>query len=191
MSKQNYNARNHMLLLYPENEVHRKAYDIIRKSYDYAGILHNRDYFTEGEKQGELKKEHWHVVVRFPNARWSSAICKELGIETNYIEQVKSLENALQYLLHYNDENKAKYEIEDVEGPLKTKLKESINKQEKSEGEKVVELIQFIKNYPDRLSVTHFAEYCALNGYWSEFRRSGAIFCKMIEEQNRNYRDCE
>lgn len=64
---------------------------------------------------------------------------------------------------------------------------ESINKVEKSEGEKVVELIEFIKNYDGRLSITEFASYCAQNGYWAEFRRSGAIFCKIIDEKNEQF----
>ena len=184
MSKEKYRSRVHMLLLYPENEQHQKAYEKIVQSYDYASILHNKDYFTEGENQGELKKEHWHIVLRFNQAVWSTAICKDLGIEHNYIENVKRFENALQYLIHYNDTDKAQYSVDDVKGNLKQKLVESINKVEKSEGEKVVELIQFIKEYDGKLTVTEFASYCAMNGYWSEFRRSGAIFCKMIDEKN-------
>ena len=177
-----YRSRTHMLLLYPENEEHRKAYEIIQKTYDYASILHNKDVTEDGE----LKKEHWHIVLRFNQPRWSSAICKDLGIMENYIEEVKKFDNALQYLIHYNDQNKAQYTIEEVQGTLKTKLIESINKIEKSEGEKVVELLEFITQREDSVTVTEFASYCAKNGYWAEFRRSGSIFCKILEEHNNN-----
>lgn len=180
MSK--YRSRTHMLLLYPENEEHTKAYEIIQKTYDYASILHNKDVTEDGE----LKKEHWHIVLRFTQPRWSSAICKDLGIKENYIEEVKNFNNALQYLIHYNDINKAQYSIEEVKGTLKTKLIESIQKIEKSESEKVVELIQFIEESTEPISVTQFASFCAKNGYWAEFRRSGSIFCKMLEEHNYN-----
>lgn len=137
MSKDKYRSRVHMLLLYPENEQHQKAFEKITKTYDYAAILHNKDYFTEGEKKGELKKEHWHIVLRFNQAVWSTAICKDLDIEHNYIENVKRFDNALQYLIHYNDTDKAQYTVDEVQGNLKQKLVESINKVEKSEGEKV------------------------------------------------------
>ena len=177
-----YRSRTHMLLLYPENEDHKKAYEIIKKTYDYASILHNKDVTEDGE----LKKEHWHIVLRFNQPRWSSAICKDLGIMENYIEEVKKFDNALQYLIHYNDQNKAQYTIEEVQGTLKTKLIESINKIEKSEGEKVVELLEFITQREDPVTVTEFASYCAKNGYWAEFRRSGSIFCKILEEHNNN-----
>lgn len=190
-----YRSRTHMILLYPENEEHKKALDKIVKSYDHAGILHYKDIWTEEDEKknpervaGELKKAHYHIIVRFNQAVWSTAICKELGIAENYIENIKRFDNALQYLIHYNDNDKAQYDIKEVFGNLKNRLVESINKVEKSEGEKVVELIEYIKNYDGTLSVTQFAHYCASNGYWSEFRRSGSIFTRIIDEHNDFYR---
>lgn len=183
MSKEKYRSRVHMILLYPDNKSHVEALEKIKASYDFAGILHNKDKMEDGTD----KKDHWHIVVRFSQAKWNTAICKELGIEERFIEDVKKFDNALQYLIHYNDNDKAQYTTDEVFGSLKTKLVESINKVEKSEGEKVVELIEFIKNYDGRLTITEFAQYCAMNGYWAEFRRSGAIFCKIIDEHNQEY----
>lgn len=194
MSKEKYRSRVHMLLLYPDDPTHMEAMEKIEKSYDYAAILHNKDTWTADDearnpehKEGEYKKEHFHVVLRFKQAVWSSAICKELGIEHNYIEDVKRFDNAMLYLVHYNDQDKAQYDISEVFGNLNARLNEIINKGEKSEGEKVVELIEFIRNYDGKLSITEFASYCATNGYWAEFRRSGAIFCKIIDEHNQGY----
>jgi len=184
MSKEKYRSRTHMLLLYPDNEQHCKAVEKIKQSYDYAMILHNRDYFTDGENAGELKKEHWHIVLRFKDGVWSSAICKDLGIEHNYIEEVKKFDNALMYLIHYNDKEKALYTIDEVQGNLKKRLAEIINKIEKSEGEKVFELIEHIEQQDKIITIKDFASYCAQNGYWSEFRRSATIFIKIIEEHN-------
>lgn len=180
MAKENYRSRAHMLLLYPEDATHVLALEKVKQSYDHAYILHDKDVTEEGE----LKKPHWHVVIRFNNATWASSICKELGIEQNYIEETKKFDNAMQYLIHYNDTDKAQYDVNEVKGNLKNRLVESINKMEKSEGEKVVELIEYINGYEGRLSITEFAKFCAANGYWAEFRRSGSIFCKIIEEHN-------
>ena len=88
MSKNDkYRARVHMILLYPDNVEHRDAFQKIAKSYDYAGIIHDKDTWTEEDekknpehKQGELKKEHIHIVLRTPNATWNTALCKELGM---------------------------------------------------------------------------------------------------------------
>lgn len=182
---QKFRSRTHMLLLYPDNSSHMEALYTIEKSYDYASILHYKDYTEDGE----LKKAHYHIVVRFNQAKWNTALAKELNIEPNFIQEVRKFDNALQYLIHYNDKDKAQYEIKEVNGSLKTKLIESINKIEKSEGEKVAELIAFITDRNDTISITEFATYCAINGYWAEFRRSGSIFCKIIEEHN--YYICE
>lgn len=194
MKNEKYRARVHMLLLYPDNEQHVAALDKISKSYDYAAVQHDKDYWTEEDekknpehKKGEIKKAHFHVVIRCANATWSTALCKDLGIEEKFCEQARNVDNALQYLIHYNDTDKAQYTLDDVFGTMKPKLVESINKVEKSEGEKVVELIEFIDNHEGYLSIKEFATYCAKNGYWAEFRRSGAIFCKIIEEHNRAY----
>lgn len=177
-----YRSRTHMLLLYPEDESHMNALDLIKKSYDHAVILHNKDYTEDGE----LKKPHYHVVLRFAQGKWNTALAKELSIEPNYMQEVKRFDNALQYLIHYNDTDKAQYNIEDVHGNLKIRLVESLNKIEKSEGEKVSELLDFISERDYTITITEFAHYCAKNGYWAEFRRSGSIFCKVIEEHNYN-----
>ena len=194
MSKEKYRSRVHMLLLYPEDVTHQNAIKKIEQSYDYAMILHNRDYWTEDDQKqnpervaGVVKKEHWHVVLRFNQAVWSSAVCKDLGIEHNYIENVKRFDNAIQYLIHYNDTDKAQYSIDEVKGNLKQKLIESINKVEKSEGEKVCELIEHIEKQDSIISLKAFATYCAVNGYWAEFRRSASIFIKIIDEHNSQY----
>lgn len=194
MKKEKYRSRVHMILLYPDNESHLDVLDKISKSYDYAACKHDRDWWTEEDekkdpkhKAGELKKEHFHIVLRTANATWNTALCKDLGLEERFCEQAKNVDNALQYLIHYNDTDKAKYETDEVFGNMKSKLMESINKVEKSEGEKVVELIAWIEEYRGRLTVSEFAKYCAANGYWAEFRRSGAIFCKIIDEHNQQY----
>ena len=102
MAKDKYRSRVHCLLLYPEDKTHIQAMEKIKKSYDYAMILHDRDYWTDDDEKanpehvsGEVKKAHYHVVLRFNNATWSSAICKDLEIEHNYIEDCKKFENAL------------------------------------------------------------------------------------------------
>lgn len=190
-----YRGRIHMILLYPDNEKHLEALYKIGQSYDYAACLHDRDTWTEEDekknpdhKAGEVKKPHFHVIIRTSNATWNTALCKELGIEEKFCEQARGFDNSLQYLIHYNDKDKTQYKAEDVTGPLRTRLIESINKVEKSEGEKVVELIEWIDEYEGYLKIKEFASYCARNGYWAEFRRSGAIFCKIIDEHNEQYK---
>lgn len=101
-------------------------------------------------------------MIRFAQAKWNTAICKELGIEERFIEDVKKFDNALQYLIHYNDDNKAQYAVDEVFGNLKSKLQESINKGDKTEGEKVVEILEVIESYDGRWTITDFANFAPI-----------------------------
>lgn len=177
-----YRNRTHLLELYPDNESHVKALEKIKQSYDYAYILHDKDV----KEDGTLKKPHWHIVLRFSNPKWNSALAEELGIEERFTEEPRNFDNTLLYLIHFNDSDKHQYHIDEVKGTLKKRVKELVNKANKSEGEKVYELIEYIEQQEEIIRVTAFAKYCANNGYWAEFRRSGMIFCKMIEEHNAN-----
>ena len=180
MSREVYRSRTHLLMLYPEDETHMNALKKIEKSYDYAYILHDKDR----DENGNIKKSHYHVVIRFTNQKWNTSVAKELNIAENYLEEPRNFDNALMYLIHFNDVDKYQYNIDDVKGPLKKRLREKINSVDKTEGEKVFELIDYIEKQENIIKVTEFAKYCAVNGYWAEFRRSGMIFCKMIEEHN-------
>ena len=182
---ENYRSRTHLLELYPDNNSHVNALDKIKQSYDYAYILHDKDC----NEDGVIKKPHWHVVLRFNNQTWKSALAKELEIEERFIEEPRNFDNTLLYLIHFNDSDKYQYDINEVKGTLKKRLRELINKANKSEGEKVYELIEYIEQQTEVIRVTAFAKFCANNGYWSEFRRSGMIFCKMIEEHNATLRE--
>lgn len=176
-----YRSRVHMVLLYPENAEHLEVLENIKCNYDYASILHDKDT----DDDGVLKKEHIHVIIRTQNATWNTALCNAIGLkEINLVQHIRNLDNALMYLVHFNEPEKYQYDIAEVRGNLKEKLVTAMNSQNKSEGEKVSELIEYIEEYKGYLSLTAFSKFCAKNGYWAEFRRSGAIFIKIIEEKN-------
>ena len=179
-----YRDRSHVLLLYPDCEEHVRALKLIERSYDYAYILHDKDKM----ENGDMKKPHYHVVLRFPNQVWSSKVCKDLGIQENYIEKHRSFPNALMYLIHYNDSDKAQYSVDDVKGSLKTRLIQEISKVDKTESEKIIELLDYIESLAQPITIISFMRYCASMGYWSEYRRSGAIFMRAIDEHNMMFR---
>lgn len=182
-----YRDRGHCLLLYPDCEAHVKALQIIERSYDYAYILHDRDIM----ENGELKKPHYHVLLRFPNATWSTKVCKDLGIQENYIEKPRSFNSALLYLIHFNDTDKTQYSVDEVKGSLKHRLVNEVNKIDKTESEKIIELLDFIDSMAEPITIAGFSRYCASMGYWSEFRRSGGIFMRAIDEHNMMLRGNE
>lgn len=177
---ENYRSRKHGLLLYPEDATHVEALEKI-KSYDYALICHDKDK----DDKGELKKAHWHVVINFKQGRWRNAVAKELGITPNYIREIGNEERALEYLIHFNEEEKFQYPIKEVEGPLKKKLERYIQQDDTPEEDKVEGMIAHIISQTKRVKVTEFALYCAQKGVWDVFRRSSVIFCKILDEHNQ------
>jgi len=179
----NYRSRKHVLLLYPEDVKHVACLEKIKQGYDYVGILHDKDL----DENGILKKPHWHVVISFKNGTWQNALADDFGITPNYIQQVRNEQATLEYLIHFNEEEKFQYPFEEIFGTtsFKNKLKKHIESDELTEGDKVIELIEFIENADKHISVTSFARYCAMAGRWDVFRRSGSIFIKMIDEKNK------
>lgn len=179
-NNENYRSRKHGLLLYPEDKSHVEALEKI-KSYNYALICHDKDT----DEKGELKKAHWHVVINFKEARWRTAVAKDLGITPNYIREIGNEEKALEYLIHFNEEDKHQYSVSEVEGPLKKKLERYIQQDDTPEEDKVEGMINYILSQEKRVKVADFALYCAQKGVWDVFRRSSVIFIKILEEHNR------
>lgn len=172
------------LILYPDEDItHKKALEFIKLNYDYAYIVHDKDY----NELGVIKKSHVHIIVSFHNAKWNTAFAEEIGISENYIQSIRNYENCLEYLIHYNDLDKHQYDISEVKGSLKDKLIRFLNNDEKDENEKCIELIQYIENYKGFISVTQFSYYCCSIGMWDVFRRASYLYLRIIDEHNSEY----
>lgn len=72
---------------------------------------------------GELKKPHIHIMFKVgENARHRKAIAKIIEIEPNYIQGCKKIP-MMRYLIHLDNQEKTQYKIDEVQGFLKTELK--------------------------------------------------------------------
>lgn len=174
-----YRSRVFNLLLYPEDESHMEALDIIRKNYDYCAILHDHDL----DEAGELKKAHYHVVLRCGNAVWNTALASQLAIPENYIQKAGNVKNSVLYLIHYNNPEKMQYEPSAVEGSMRHLLVKYVQDDQKDESEKVSDILSWLDGQ-GYVTLRMLSEYCATVGLWSEFRRSAIIFIKLLEEHN-------
>jgi len=181
-----FRSRKFCLLLYPlEDETHAKALEYIKLNYDYAYIVHDKDK----NEEGELKKSHTHVIIALPNAKWNTALSEDLGIPTNYIEKCRSYDNALEYLIHYNDDTKFQYDISCVRGNLIKELNKVIANDGKDENVKAYELIDFIRNYDGILDEFDFTQHCCEVGMWDVFRRASYIYLRLIDRHNSQIND--
>lgn len=127
-------SRTFALELYPEDETHVDKLEYIKNFYEYAYILHDKDVWeedTEEHKIGELKKPHWHVIIRLNNPRSIESLKKEL--------QMKHIETCnfyayTRYLIHKDQPQKYQYNkneiITNIQLRVDNALKRDYNAQE-------------------------------------------------------------
>lgn len=174
--------------MYPlEDETHRKAIEFIKLNYDYALIVHDKDK----DEEGRVKKSHTHVIISFPNAKWNTAVAEELSITSNYIEKCRDMDKALEYLIHYNDDSKHQYDIEEVQGNLKAKLKKILLNDGKDENTKAFELMDYIDNFEGYIDEMEFFKYACEIGMYDVARRSAYIMLRLIDKHNKTLANIE
>lgn len=187
MSK--FKTRNFKAILYPEDETHLDAISTIcNGGYNYALILHDQDTWSENDPSfnpekhiaGERKKEHFHVVLTFRNPIWSTSLSNELGIADNYLQPAHNIDTALEYLIHFGSNDKYQYDLELVQGPLRTKLEKMLI--DETEDDRVQRLIELIENTPSPSYLKLLKASCRA-GLYGDFRRMGAFAIKMILEE--------
>ena len=182
--------RNWTMLLYPEDPSHKSAMEKLDAGgYKYVAILHDSDTWADGESEnheaGEPKKEHWHVVLKFPQARWNTAIAEELGIAVNYMEPCANFDSACLYLVHANAENKHQYDPSALFGNLVSTVNKLLA--DDDEGTRVLEIVKTIDACPGRANYRDILVWACKNGYYGEFRRLGIGVSALIKEHNEEF----
>lgn len=114
-----YRAKTHSLIIYPEWEsIDDVLLKLSKENTLFTGIspLHDKDVYTDGEHAGEPKKPHYHVVLRYKNAVWSSAISDRTGVPHQYkiFEPTVSFRGSVRYLIHHDDPDKYQYSKSDI-----------------------------------------------------------------------------
>ena len=178
-----FRDRKFVAVLYPEDASHVECMDKLKSGgYNFAAILHDKDVYEEGEHKGELKKPHWHLVVRFKNAVWNTAVAKELGITPNYLEACKNVDASLLYLVHYGNDDKAQYDYENVFGPLRLKLATLLS--DTDEGTRVLNIVEIIETSPGPIGYSELIKKAVAAGLYGELRRMGTFATGLIREHN-------
>lgn len=178
-----FRDRKFVAVLYPEDTTHAECIEKLKSGgYNFAAILHNKDVYEDGEHKGELKKPHWHIVIRFKNAVWNTAIAKELGITANYLEACKNVDASLLYLVHYGNEEKAQYDYEEVFGPLRLRLATLLS--DTDEGTRVLNLVEIIDNSPGPIGYSELIKKAVAAGLYGDLRRMGTFAVGLMREHN-------
>lgn len=95
-----------------------------------AFILHDKDKYSESDlkkykknndgesppwKVGDIKKPHYHIVLKFENLKSIKGVLSMLEpLEIKYIEPVQTERGMIRYLIHLDDEEKYQYNKKDI-----------------------------------------------------------------------------
>lgn len=181
-----YRDRKFCAVLYPEDPTHAACIDKLKSGgYNFAVILHDKDVWESGDNKGQLKKPHWHVVIKFPNAVWNEPLAKELGIQSNYLEKCINVDAALTYLVHDGFDDKAQYELSEVFGPLQTRLATLLR--DDDEGTRALTLYQLIEDSPGIVTYGEILAKACKSGLYGDLRRMGTGVGWLIREHNQEF----
>ena len=178
-----------MVVIYPDDlEYNNQLMTLC--NYDYIMINHDND--LKDDDSGEYKKLHTHLIIRFKNARTISALAKECFLKENMIEPVKNLNSSLKYLIHFKNDEKYQYSIDNVISNcnLFDRLKK-LTFEDKTEDEKAYSLFEFISTFEGFLNFNDFFAYVCKTGQYSVYRRDSFTFCKLIDLHNKKFVDYE
>ncbi len=184
-------SRWHEVIIYPEEQDAEAVKARAADSWgQWVGILHDMDVDTS---TGELKKEHYHLLLHSDNARTVSAVAKCLRLPENRVEVKSNGDAAMAYLTHSTEratkEGKHRYSAEALEGPLASEAAEAARRAlgRADEGAQVMEILRFIEETPptEKISMADLARWAAASGHWASFRRAAIIFKTVMEEHNQ------
>ena len=189
MSEKN-RCRNFDLLLYDEDPTHKACLDKLATGYKYIAIKHDKDVWTEddnipdGQNVGDYKKAHWHVIIKFPQARWNTAVVAELGIAQNYIQRCVSYEGSLLYLVHRGMPHKHQYDPLECIGTLTKDLEKALDC-ETDLNERVMDVLDILDERPCWTTRAFLTEACSRKRV-GEALRLGGLLTAVIAEHNHS-----
>ncbi len=181
MDKKRY--YNFTLVMYEDDKEFNKQMEEIQQTKEAIWIKHDKDT----NEEGDIKKCHYHVVLKLKSACTISALSKKLGVGEHMIEPVKkSLNSCLKYLIHFGDDTKYNYDKEDVKSnsdALKRRFLDLVAK-DTPEIEKIDTIEQFILDCPDFIDWVILGRYVRKINMWDAFRRNSFYFTKIIDSHN-------
>lgn len=176
-------SRQYVAVLYEDDPSHVQALDEIQRlpGAEWWYIRHYLDVKDDGT--GELKKPHWHVVLRLKNPRHPDSLAASLGLAPNYLQVANKVSGAIRYLVHKDDSDKFQYPVSAVctnaSDVLRRALSDSLD-----DSTSARMILQFVQAQVACLSMSTLAFWCFENGCYAAFRRAYGMFRDVVREHN-------
>lgn len=172
----------------------KQLYNIIT-NFDTVYCVHDKDVYEEDvydtdmnllHKAGNPKYKHTHFLIKMKYSKTISAVAKIIECKESDIELIKNFNSALKYLIHYKDDNKFNYDVQEVKynnEKLYKRFRELIY-DDLEEDDKVVPLIDYIVNFNGLLDFEVFIRYVYTTRNWSVYRRNASTFIRLVDSHN-------
>lgn len=184
-------SRNFDLLLYDEDESHKACLEKLATGYKYIAIKHDKDVWgdddniPDGVQAGDLKKAHWHVIIKFPQARWNTAVAAELGIATNYIQRCVSYDGSLIYLVHRGMPHKHQYDPTEAVGTLIKDLEKALDN-DTDLNDRVMDILDILDEQEHWTTRKFLEEACKRKRIGEALRMGGLLTSLLVEHNSIN-----
>lgn len=179
-------SRQCLFVLYPESQQEQIEY--CQQNLPCAWALHDKDVYEHDDKDGKYKKgdpkkPHMHFVCKFPNARWFSAIAKEIGVPENTINRCNNLYKAYVYLWHELAPEKYQYDPSIVGFHEFDVPSEHVGISAEED-----EQIKLLLEMPSFDSFYEMSRWVYENGCWASFRSNYSMWRDIFLESRTKYR---
>lgn len=150
----------------------------------FVVILHDQDT----DKNGILKKAHYHVLLSFPNPRSINAVASLFGVGSQLVQWKNNFKESVKYLFHISskaiEQGKHVYPL-DVAFTNIPDLDAFLNSAPNAnllEGQDLRMILDYIQQF-NVCSHQLVLEFCIENGLTSTLRRNATFISKSIVEQ--------
>ena len=113
MKKSTAKHRVFFIELYPDTSTYdcQEALKVIQSFDEFAYILHDKDINSE---TGELKKPHYHCVVRVKPCTLDCLLNKFDNLPSNFVQYNHDFKFCIRYLIHLDDSSKYQYSSSEI-----------------------------------------------------------------------------
>ena len=143
---------------------------------EWAYILHDKDVNPDGTP----KKPHYHVVVKKQSPTSLITVSRQLGIPSNYVQPVRNWKKMIKYLVHDEQEDKIRYEVEEI---VCNDFKQVMSYfHDEDETEQARRILQYITE-SDCISYSQLLNWCIMQDLYSACRRNAGMWSNVIREK--------
>lgn len=186
------------VVIYEDDPLFKEQYEALTAVNSAIWIKHDKDIFKEDVlnedgsikyNAGDLKKAHYHFLLKFKNGIVISAVAKKVKVNKNQVQIIKNFNSALKYLIHFGQDEKYQYSMDDVSSNsdnLKTQFEELIIN-DIPESRRVLTIQEIIEDFDGYIDLGILGKVIIKMNYWGTFKSSFSYFFKLVDLHNAKF----